>query len=106
MSDELWLALGAAFGPVLREAFPKASSRERMQVGEALVAEVRKRESWLALAAARRTLESVDEIVAHYKQGTGQDVADCCNETACGIESEIAALSAALSLTIDGGRNG
>lgn len=50
MSEELWLALGAAFGPVLREAFPKASSRERMQVSEALVGEVRKRESWFAAA--------------------------------------------------------
>lgn len=46
ITEELWHGLAASFGPVLKEAFPEYSPVERMRAGEALCAEVRKREGW------------------------------------------------------------
>lgn len=47
-----WDGLIAAFGPVLRDAFPDAHAVTRMQVGEALAHEVKKRLHWFAALAS------------------------------------------------------
>lgn len=41
-----YMDIAAAFGPVLKDGFPKASPMFRMAVAEALADEVRKREHW------------------------------------------------------------
>jgi len=46
--DERVLAIGAAFGPILKAAFPNASAFERMAVTDALATEVEKRTGWFA----------------------------------------------------------
>lgn len=48
MTDEQWAALGAAFGPILKEAFPDHSAVERMAVADALAEAVKVREHWFA----------------------------------------------------------
>lgn len=50
--DERLLAMGAAFGPVLKAAFPDKSAAERMAVADALAEEVEKRGAWFAATHA------------------------------------------------------
>ena len=52
LSDDEWMALAAAFGPVLKEAFADHTAMERMAVADALAKEVRRRERWFLRGAA------------------------------------------------------
>lgn len=57
-----YMDIAAAFGPVLKDGFPKASPMFRMTVAEALADEVRKREHWFR-SAKPPTTKPHDDLI-------------------------------------------
>jgi hypothetical protein len=70
MTEDMWMALAASFGPILRHAFPKASAGERMAVCEALRDQVKLREHWFAPRDTDGSPKGRDSVAGSTRSAT------------------------------------